>query len=50
MYEAEPAAIDMTVAHMPAEIRPVIKDLGDQAYAAYAKELYGTATPPRVTD
>lgn len=50
IYEADPAAVDMTVAQMPDEIRPVIKDLATQTYAAYAKELYGTATPPRVTD
>ena len=49
IYEADPAVIDQTVAHMPAEARPVIKDLATQAYAAYAKELYGTSTPPRVT-
>jgi iron-sulfur cluster repair protein YtfE (RIC family) len=49
MYEAEPAAIDLAVAEMPAEVQPVIRDLARKAYAAYAEELYGTATPPRVT-
>jgi hemerythrin-like domain-containing protein len=49
MYEADPAVIDMIVAELPAEIQPVIKPLATTAYAAYAKELYGTATPPRVT-
>ena len=45
-YEADPAVIDMIVAELPAEIQPVIKPLATTAYAA---ELYGTATPPRVT-
>lgn len=48
-YEGDPEIIDMIVSQMPPEAQPVIKDLGSQAYAAYAKELYGTATPPRVT-
>ncbi|MFI7615611.1 hemerythrin domain-containing protein [Nonomuraea terrae] len=49
MYEGEPQAIDRIVSEMPPEIQPVIKDLAAKAYAAYAAELYGTATPPRVT-
>jgi hypothetical protein len=49
MYEAEPAAIDLAVAEMPAEVQPIIRDLAPTAYAAYANELYGTETPPRVT-
>jgi Hemerythrin HHE cation binding domain len=49
LYEAEPAVADLIVAEMPAEVQPVIKDLAATAYAAYAKELYGTGTPPRVT-
>ena len=47
MYESAPSVIDGIVAEMPAEIRPVIEDLATTAYAAYAKQLYGTATPPR---
>ena len=47
-YETTPEIIDMVITHMPAEIQPVIKDLGAQAYATYAQELYGTATPARV--
>ena len=49
LYEAAPAVIDMIVAEMPTEVQPVIKDLAATAYAAYTKELYGTAAPPRVT-
>jgi hemerythrin-like domain-containing protein len=49
MYEGDPVVIDEVVAQMPAEIRPAIKGLATRAYAAYAEELYGTATPPRVT-
>jgi hemerythrin-like domain-containing protein len=49
MYEADPVVIDTIVAEMPAEIQPVIKDAAAQAYGAYAQQLYGTATPARVT-
>jgi hypothetical protein len=49
MYEADPVVIGMIVAEMPAEIQPVIKDAAGQAYGAYAQQLYGTATPARVT-
>ena len=49
MYEGDPVVIDAIVAEMPAEIQPVIKDAAAQAYAAYAQQLYGTATPARVT-
>jgi hemerythrin-like domain-containing protein len=49
MYEADPAVIDTIVAEMPAEVQPVIKDAAAQAYASYARQLYGTATPARVT-
>jgi hypothetical protein len=48
MYETAPEVINMVVAEMPAEVQPVIRDLAANAYAAYAKELYGTATPARV--
>jgi hemerythrin-like domain-containing protein len=49
MYETDPAVVDLAVAEMPAEIRPVIRDLSTAAYASYAQELYETATPSRVT-
>jgi len=49
MYEADPAVIDTVVAQLPAEHQPVIEDLAAKAYAAYAQELYETATPARVT-
>jgi hypothetical protein len=45
MSEADPAAIDLAVADMPAEVQSVIRDL---AAKAYAEELCGTPDPPRV--
>jgi iron-sulfur cluster repair protein YtfE (RIC family) len=50
MYEGEPEVIDAAIANMPSEAQPLIRRLGADAYAAKAKELYGTATPPRSTD
>jgi hypothetical protein len=49
MYDGDPEVSDMILAEMPVEVRPAIKDLAIQAYAAYATNLYGTATPPRAT-
>lgn len=48
-YEGDPAVIDMIVAHMPARVRPVIKELAAEAYTTYVTELYGTAAPGRLT-
>lgn len=45
MYEADPAAIDLVVAEMPAALQPIIRDLARKAYATYADELYGTTNP-----
>jgi hemerythrin-like domain-containing protein len=44
-HGAPPAIVAAVVSHMPADVQPVIRELGDEAYAAYATELYGTATP-----
>ena len=46
IYGADAEAVAMIVGHVPAEARPTIKDQADQAYAAYAETLYGTARPP----
>lgn len=49
MYHGDRAVSDMILAEMPVEVQPAIKDLAVQAYAAYASDLYGTATPARAT-
>ena len=49
MYDGDRAVSDMILAEMPVEVQPAIEDLAVQAYAAYATDLYGTATPPRAT-
>jgi hemerythrin-like domain-containing protein len=46
MYQGDPAVSDMILAQMPVEVQPAIKDLAVRAYAAYATDLHGTATPP----
>jgi Hemerythrin HHE cation binding domain len=48
MYDGDGAVSDVILAEMPVEVQPAIKDLAVQAYAAYATDLYGTPTPPRV--
>lgn len=47
MYEGDPEVIQIAVSNMPAEARPVIKDLASQAFASYSERIHGTATPPR---
>jgi hemerythrin-like domain-containing protein len=49
MYDDDPVVIGMFVAEMPVEVQPVVMDLAVKAYAAYAADLYGTATPPSAT-
>jgi hypothetical protein len=49
MYHGDRAVSDMILAEMPVEVQPAIKDLAVQAYAAYATDLYGSATPPSAT-
>jgi hypothetical protein len=47
MYETAPAVIDVIVSQMPAGIQGSIRDRAAKAYAAHARDVYGTATPPR---
>jgi hemerythrin-like domain-containing protein len=49
MYEGDPAVIGMIVAEMPVEVQPIVRALATTAFAAYARDLHGTAAPPRVT-
>ncbi|MCU1681915.1 MAG: hypothetical protein JWQ81_2654 [Amycolatopsis sp.] len=48
MYEGDPEVVQLAVDNMPPEIGAVIKDVASQAYADYAKNVYGTTTPPRI--
>jgi hypothetical protein len=50
MYETAPAVIDAIVSQMPVEVQGSIRDLAAKAYAAHARDVYGTATPPRATE
>jgi deazaflavin-dependent oxidoreductase (nitroreductase family) len=47
MYEGDPEVIDIAVASMPAEARPVIRNVAAQAFAAHSERVHGTPTPPR---
>lgn len=49
IYESAPEVVDVIVKVMPAEVRPLIKEIATAAYGAYAEKVYGTATPRRVT-
>ena len=48
MYEGDAAAIKDALGNVPPEARAPIADAAPKAYAAYAEQLYGTPTPPRI--
>jgi hypothetical protein len=50
MYEGEPEVVERALSAMPAEARPVIRDVAATAYAEHAQRVYGTATPLRSTE
>ena len=50
MYEADPEIIDRAIASMPADARPVIRQLAAQAFADHSARVHGTITPPRSTE
>jgi hypothetical protein len=50
MYEGDPHSIDQYVAAMPADARPVIRQLAAKTFADYSQRVHGTATPPRSTE
>jgi Hemerythrin HHE cation binding domain len=50
MYEGDPDSIDRFIAGMPADVRPVIRQLAAKTFAVYAQQVHGTATPPRSTE
>jgi hemerythrin-like domain-containing protein len=50
MYEAPAEIIDLTVAQLPAEAQPVIRQLATQAFVAHSQLVHGTTAPPRSTD
>jgi hypothetical protein len=49
MYEGDEDLISATIANMPAEVRPVMREMASKAFAEQALALYGTTTPPRST-
>lgn len=48
MYEGDPAVIKAVLAHVPLPVRLLVPVAGRRRYAAHAKRIHGTATPPRV--
>jgi hemerythrin-like domain-containing protein len=50
IYEGDPESIDQAIASMPADARPVIRQLAAKTFADHSQRVHGTATPPRSTD
>lgn len=48
MYEGDPDVIKAVLATAPLPVRLLVPVLGRRKYAAHAKRVHGTATPPRV--
>ncbi|MFF3563610.1 hemerythrin domain-containing protein [Streptomyces sp. NPDC002574] len=48
MYEGDPEVIKAVLATAPLPVRLLVPVLGRRRYAAHAKNVHGTATPPRV--
>lgn len=50
MYEGDAEIVEQTIANLPAEMRPVIRDIAAKAFAAHSERIHGTPTPPRSTE
>jgi hemerythrin-like domain-containing protein len=50
IYEGDPHSIDQYVAAMPADARPVIRQLAAKTFADHSQRVHGTATPPPSTE
>jgi hemerythrin-like domain-containing protein len=48
MYEGDPAVIKTVLADAPLPARLLMPIIGPRLFAAHAKRVHGTATPPRV--
>lgn len=48
MYEGAPDVIESMIAALPVAVQAKMRDQAPKAYAAYAQEVYGTPTPPRL--
>ena len=50
MYEDDPHSIDQFIAAMPADARPVIRQLAAKTFADHSQRVHETATPSRSTN
>jgi hypothetical protein len=50
MHEGDPQIVDAGIAAMPPAVRPVIRELAAEAFAAHSLRVHGTATPARSTE
>lgn len=50
MYEGDPEIVADAIANMPEEVRPVIRTVAGQAFAAHSERIHQTASPTLSTD
>ncbi|MFG2048988.1 hemerythrin domain-containing protein [Micromonospora sp. NPDC048935] len=48
MYEGDPEVIKAVLAHAPLPARLLMPIIGPRLFAAHARRVHGTATPPRI--
>ena len=50
MYEGESDIVEQVIANMPSELRQVIQETAERAYARHSQLIHGTAKPPRSSE
>jgi hemerythrin-like domain-containing protein len=49
MYEGDPAVMRRTLSNVPLPARLLMPIIAPRAFSRHARQLYGTATPPKIT-
>jgi hemerythrin-like domain-containing protein len=50
IYEGDRDLVDAAIANMPEDVRPVIREQAEHAFAEHSRRVHGTATPVLSTD
>jgi iron-sulfur cluster repair protein YtfE (RIC family) len=50
IYEGDRDLVDAAIANMPEDLRPVIREQAEHAFAEHSRRVHGTATPVLSTD
>jgi hypothetical protein len=50
IYEGDHDLVDAAIANMPEDVRSVIREQAEEAFAEHSRQVHGTETPLRSTD